>query len=313
MTKPIRIIQYGLGAIGRAAARVVLNRESMQLVGAVDLDPQYAGRDLGDVLGLQKPLGFAVTAGLPDVQADAVIHCTGSSFSGVYEQLAGIAKAGLHCATSCEEALMPHYRNRALAAKLDRLCADHNVAMVGTGVNPGFVMDTLPVIMTAVSQKIRTIQVLRVVDAGTRRPALQRKVGAGLTRDEFKKLAEEEKIRHVGLTDSLVFIAQAIGARFDGVRETIEPVIGSDGRVAGVRQRAEGGGITLELEMYVGAPNPRDEIRIDGEPPLHVVVQGGTAGDVATPAILANVVPRLLEAKPGLHTMRTLALPHVAG
>ena len=135
----------------------------------------------------------------------------------------------------------------------------------------------------------------------------------GKSTGEFKQLAEAEKIRHVGLGESLAFIAYGIGSHFDEIKETIEPVIGSDGRVAGVRQIAAGGGITLELEMYVGAPNPRDEIHIDGEPPLHLVVQGGTAGDVATPAILANMIPRLLEAKPGLHTMHTLGLPRYAG
>ncbi len=313
MTKQIRIIQYGLGAIGRAAAQVVLARENMDLVGAVDLNPQYVGRDCGEVLGLQQPLGFPVTAGLPRGRADAVVHCTGSSFAGVYEQLAEIAKAGLHCVTSCEEALMPYYRHPAQAATLDGLCLEHKIAMVGTGVNPGFVMDTLPTLLTAVSQKIRSIRVVRVVDAGTRRLALQRKVGAGLSREEFKQLADAEKIRHVGLGESLAFIAQGIGSRANKIKETIEPVIGSDGRVTGVRQVAQSGAITLELEMYVGAPNPRDEIHIDGEPPLHLVVQGGTAGDVATPAILVNMVPRLLEAKPGLHTMHTLGLPRYAG
>jgi hypothetical protein len=83
--------------------------------------------------------------------------------------------------------------------------------------------------------------------------------------------------------------------------------------VAGVKQIAQGGRLRLELQMYVGAPNPRDEIHIEGVPPLHLVMHGGTAGDVATPAILVNMIPRLVEAKPGLHTMRTLGLPHFVG
>jgi 4-hydroxy-tetrahydrodipicolinate reductase len=303
MSDPIRVIQYGLGAIGQAAAQVVLTKPGMQLVAVVDSNPVFAGREI---------CGLPVHESLPDVAADAVIHCTGSSFAGIYEQLAEIVGAGLSCVTSCEEMLFPRFRNPDLAEELNNLCISNSVGVLGTGVNPGFVMDTLPVLLTAVSQSVRSIRVLRVVDAGTRRPALQRKVGAGLTREEFQKLADDGSIRHVGLPDSLAFLAAALGRPYDNIQESIEPVLRGDGRVAGVKQGATGNGLTLELQMYVGAPNPRDEIHIEGNPDLHVVVQGGTPGDVATPAILANMLPRLLEAGPGLHTMATLPLPRMA-
>jgi 4-hydroxy-tetrahydrodipicolinate reductase len=217
---------------------------------------------------------------------------------------------------------------------LNSVCAEHKVAAVGTGVNPGFVMDTLAVVATAVCRRVDAVRVLRIVDAGTRREALQRKVGAGLTEDEFHRLAQQKKIRHVGLTDSLVFIADALGWNLERVEEEIAPVLSPKevrteyltvkrNAVAGVRQvargwpRSERGGhgkhevLRLELQMYVGAPVPRDEIEIHGDPPLHLVMHGGTPGDIATPAILVNMIPRLLEARPGLHTMRTLPLPHV--
>ena len=175
MTKPIRVIQYGLGAIGQAAAQVVRTKPGMVLVAAID--PALTGSEV---------CGLPVQESLPDIEADAVIHCTGSSFAGVYEQLAEIVSAGLSCVTSCEEMLFPRYRNPELAEELNNLCVSNFVGVLGTGVNPGFVMDTLPVLLTAVSQSVRSIRVLRVVDAGTRREALQRKVGAGLTREEFQ-------------------------------------------------------------------------------------------------------------------------------
>ena len=325
MSKPIRVIQYGLGAIGRATARLVLERPGLRLVGAVDRDPKLAGRDLGSVLGLKRKLGIAVSETLP--AADVVIHCTTSSFEGCAAQIGEIARAGMHCVTSCEEALFPYYRYRALAGKLNGLCVKHGVAVVGTGVNPGFVMDTLAVVATAVCRRVDAVRVLRVVDAGTRREALQRKVGAGMTEDEFHRLAQQKKIRHVGLTESLVFIADALGWNLEHVAEDIAPVLSAKEvrtehltvkrhAVAGVRQIARGWRdkhevLRLELQMYVGAPDPRDEIEIQGDPPLHLVMHGGTPGDIATPAILVNMIPRLLEAKPGLHTMRTLTLPHV--
>jgi 2,4-diaminopentanoate dehydrogenase len=332
MTKPIRIIAYGLGAIGRGAAELVLKKQGMQLVGAVDRDSKLAGRDLGDVLGAGKKLGIAVSDKpvvlFAQTPADAVIHCTSSSFAVIYEELVEIARAGLHCVTSCEEAMFPQHRNPVLAGKLDDLCVQRSVAMVGTGVNPGFVMDTLALALTGACQSIEAIHVLRVVDAATRREALQRKVGVGLSAAQFTQLAKDKKIRHVGLTESLVFLADALGWNLESVDESIAPVIADKpittqyftakpGTVAGVRQIATGlwqgrEVLRLELQMYAGAVDPRDEIEIVGAPPLKLVLQGGVAGDLATPALLVNSLPLLVEARPGLHTMRTLGLPRMA-
>jgi 4-hydroxy-tetrahydrodipicolinate reductase len=189
-------------------------------------------------------------------------------------------------------------------------------------------MDTLALLLTMACQRIEAIRVLRVVDAGTRREALQRKVGAALSEEEFKARNERRKVGHVGLAESLVFLADGLGWAVDELKESIDPVIASKaiktefltvsaGSVAGVRQFARGlrGGkevLTLELQMYVGAPTPRDVIEIVGEPPLRLVIEGGVPGDVATPAILVNTLSRLMECRPGLHTMRTLGLPRMA-
>jgi 4-hydroxy-tetrahydrodipicolinate reductase len=331
MNKPIRVIAYGLGAIGRSAAVLALSKSNMQLVGAVDRDPKLAGQDLGPVLGLNRQLGLKI-ADKPavlfsQVQADAVIHCTSSSFAVVYDQMVEIVQAGLHCVTSCEEALFPRYRHPELAAKLDDLCLKHGRAIVGTGVNPGFVIDTLALAATGACQKVNSIRVIRVVDASTRREALQRKVGVGISEAQFKKLAKEQKIRHVGLTESLVFLADALGWKVDDVNETIGPILATKpittqyftakpGQVAGVHQiatcrQAGRDVLRLELQMYADAVNPRDEIVIDGVPPLKLVLEGGVAGDLATPALLVNSLPLLIDARPGLHTMRTLGLPRI--
>ena len=331
MSKPIRVIQYGLGAIGRASARLALSRPGLQLVGAVDRDPKLAGKDLGEVIGLERKLNIAV-ADKPVVlfaqtPADAVIHCTTSSFVEAYEQLTEIVRGGLHCVTSCEEALFPYYRHKALAGKLDDLCILRSAAVVGTGVNPGLVMDTLALLLTLACQRIDAVRVLRVVDAATRREALQRKVGATLTEAQFNELNQQRKVGHVGLAESLVFLADGLGWALDELNESVTPVLAGKiiqtefltvptGAVAGTRQFARGvrGGkevLTLELQMYVGAPNPRDTIEIVGEPPLRLVIDGGVPGDMATPAILVNTLPRLVECRPGLHTMRTLGLPRM--
>ncbi len=333
MPNTIRVISYGLGAIGRAAARGVLDHPHMEVVGAVDCDPALAGRDLGRVIGLRHRLGVPVHETATDLlkraRADAVIHCTTSKFPIAAKQFSEIARAGLHCVSSCEEALFPAYRHPQLAARLHRLCRRQKVAMVGTGVNPGFAMDTLAAVMTAVCQRVDSIRVRRVVDAGTRREALQRKVGAGLTASEFRDLAAAGKLGHAGLTESLVFLADALGWDLTRVTESIDPKLApkrqrteflsvKKGRVTGIHQVAVGYRgrrevLRLDLQMYVGARQPRDEIVIDGEPPLRVAVDRGLPGDIATPAILVNCLPRLLAAAPGWHTMTSLGLPRYAG
>src|SRR5579862_8592420 len=229
MAEPIRVIQYGLGAIGRAAARLAASRPGIQLVGAVDLNPQLVGKDLGDVLELGRKLNVPISDKpvilFAQTQADAVIHCTTSSFPEAYEQITEIVRAGFHCVTSCEEALFPYYRHKVLAGKLDDLCIQRMAAVVGTGVNPGLVMDTLALLLTMACQRIEAVRVLRVVDAGTRREALQRKVGAALSEEEFKVRGEQRKVGHVGLAESLVFLADGLGWKLDEVQESLDPAI----------------------------------------------------------------------------------------
>jgi 4-hydroxy-tetrahydrodipicolinate reductase len=331
MADSIRVIQYGLGAIGRAAAKLVLERDSLQLVAAVDCNPELVGQDLGHILGLNKDLGISVVEKLEDlfqqVEADIVIHCTGSHFLNVQPELVAIAQAGLHCVTSCEEALFPHYRNPDLADDLNNQCVANSVSILGTGVNPGFVMDTLPAVLTAVSQRVDSIRILRIVNAATRREALQRKVGATMIEADFRKLVDEGRMGHIGLLESLVLLATSLNWNVENISEVVEPVIAPGsvrtdylnvlrGQVAGVRQvaTAERNGreaLRLELQMYVGAENPRDEIEITGVPPMKLVIPGGTPGDLATPAILVNMIPAVVHAVPGLHTMATLQLPHI--
>ena len=332
MSDKIRVIVYGLGAIGRAAAKLVTERAGMELVGAVDCGPNFVGRDVGEVLELGRRLDFNVTETLAETlaeaEADAVIHCTGSSFAGVLPQLTEIVAANLCCVTSCEEALFPRYRYPDLAEELNTLAVSHSVGVLGTGVNPGFVMDTLATVATAVCQRVGSIKILRVVDAGTRREALQRKVGTGMVKEEFEKLVAAGQLGHAGLLESLAFVVAGMGWSGAKFNEEVEPVVTTrsirtkylsvmSGQVAGVRQvaRAELAGrevARLELQMYVGAEQPRDEIEIAGVPPLRLTVAGGIPGDIATPAILVNMVPALLTAPPGLHTMATLPLPRVA-
>lgn len=330
-SKPVRVMLYGLGPIGVATGKLALSKESIQVVGAVDIDPVKVGRDLGDALGLGKKLGVTVvekvSVALKKTKADVVLHTTSSYIPVFFPQLVGIVSAGLSVVSSSEELFYPYLRGSRESKKLDALAKQKGVVILGTGVNPGFVMDTLPVVLTAVCQRVDSVKVTRIVDASTRRMPLQRKIGVGITPEEFRAKTKTGRFGHVGLCESLVFTASALGWQLDTVEETIEPVLAprafrteffkvKKGNVAGLRQVARGIAndrvlLTYELQMAAGSTDPHDRVEISGVPNLHVRVNGGTPGDLATPAMLINAIPRVLTAKPGLLTMRDLTLPGI--
>lgn len=333
LDKVVRVIGYGVGPIGAETLRQALRTPWVQVVGAIDIDPAKAGHDLGEVLGLDRALGVPVSADagacLAQTPADIIIHCAGSRLPAVRAHLAACIAAGLRVVSSAEELLFPTLRHPEIARDLDRMAREGGVALLGTGVNPGFVMDLLPLVCTGVCRDVRRIGVERVVDAATRRLPLQRKVGAGMTPQAFREQVEAGRLGHVGLVESLAFVADALGWAIGDIEESIDPVVAeaevqtaylrvAKGEVAGLhhvaRASAPGRGeIALDLRMYVGARDPHDAIRIEGTPPLDLLIRGGTAGDQATVAALINAIPRVLAAPPGLHTLKDLPVPRMAG
>lgn len=306
----IRVIQFGLGAIGLATARLVGTRPALRLVGAVEADAVRR-----EASPLAVPSAGTLSELQRNVRADMVLHTTGSRLVAVQAQLEEIIEAGLPCISSAEELFFPIGKNVSLARKLDALARRRGVVVVGTGVNPGFVMDLLPVILSATCQRIQRLFIRRTVDVSTRRVQLQRKVGIGLTRREFRALSQQGRLGHVGLRESAMFVASALGWKLDEVSETTAPVFGH-GRVLGIHQFIRGTRrgrkiLTLELQMAAGADDPKDEIRIEGEPPLHLVIPGGIRGDQATAALLVNSIPLVLEAEPGLRSVLDLRLPRL--
>ncbi len=326
--KRIRVIHFGLGPIGCGIARVVASRPDYQIVGAVDIDPEKKSKDLGDVIGLNRKLGIKVSADSAKTlktKAEVVVHSTGSYLAKVEPQLSAIIRAKHHIVSTCEELAEP-WSHGKIAKQLDALAIKSKVAVLGTGINPGFMMDTLPLTLTAICQQVRGVRVARIVDAAGRREQLQRKIGTGLSAEEFKHKAAAKEIRHVGLAESVSLIARTLGWKLDKIEETIDPVIAQDlvrteffkvppGRVTGVRQLGIGmrGGervIELDLQMSVDAGESIDECWIDGKPEIHSVVHG-VHGDLSTAAIAANAIKRIVNAGPGLKTMADLPIVYV--
>jgi 4-hydroxy-tetrahydrodipicolinate reductase len=325
----IRTIHYGIGAIGSEVVRACLANPEIEIVAAIDAHPSKSGRDLGEAAGIGHTLGipvhYEVEPVLKDVYADVIVHCTGSSLTEVYPQLMAIVAAEKSVVSSCEELSFPWTRYPEISQKLDKKARETGVRILGTGVNPGFVMDLLPLMLLTAVQGLKTIRVERIVDVSTRRIQLQRKAGVGLSAQGFQRGATDGAIGHVGLRESVFMIADTLGWRLEDVVETLEPVIATErrkteyysvekGYALGLRQSARGimNGhevIRLDLEMSLGAKDPRDVIDIDATPPLRVVIPGAIQGDQATAAILANCVPAIARSRmTGLMAMRDLPL-----
>ena len=328
MKKKIRAIQYGVGPIGASIARLMREKHAIEICGAIDTDPAKVGRDLGEVVGASDaPWGVKISADASEVleqSADVVIHSTSSSLPKVMDQLLACLEAEACIVSTCEELSYPFRTHPELAAKLDAAAKDWGVALVGTGVNPGFVMDKLAITLAAVSQRIEHAKALRIVDASKRRLPLQKKIGAGMTVEEFREKVQAGIIKHVGLPESVAMIADGLNLPVDQITETIEPKVATGrvqteflaveaGQAAGVHQIARGLSagkelIHLELQMYVGAKDPADTITLTGHPDISLTIPGGSHGDIATASVVVNSIPVILDAPAGLRTARDLPI-----
>lgn len=328
MKKKIRVVQYGVGPIGASIVRLMRQKATLEVIGAIDKDPAKAGRDLGELAGAaDAPWGIPVAPDAAQLLArpvDVVVHSTSSYLPNVMDQLLECLGAGCCIVSTCEELAYPYRKHPDLSAQLDAAAKEEGVALVGTGVNPGFVMDKLVLTLSTVSQRVDWAKAVRVVDASKRRLPLQKKIGAGMTPGEFHQQVKAGVIKHHGLPESIAMVADGLGFELDDISETIEPVIAEEtvkteflevapGQVAGVHQIARGTmagqeKIYMELKMYVGAKDPADSVELKGEPPLSLVIPGGTHGDVATAAVVVNAIPSILAAQSGLRTARDLPL-----
>jgi len=326
----LRVAQVGVGPIGQASAGLLATKPWAQLVGAVDIDPSKAGQDLGELTGDARVRGCPVLSSFEELTEqvgpiDAAIHTAGSRAEAAIEQIEPMVERGVSVASTCEELLFPWLTAPAAADRLHAQCREQGAQVVGTGVNPGFVMDLLPVVLTGVSQQIEAVRANRVVNATHRRGPLQKKIGSGLAPDDFQQRFANGQAGHAGFKESAALIAHSLGWPWDDVAETLEAVVADQpiktphvavepGQTRGLHQRCwvrvDGKEtIDLDLIMALEEADPHDAIRIHGEPPLSLRFEGGVAGDPATVASAVNALRRLPECSPGLLLMTDLPAP----
>jgi 4-hydroxy-tetrahydrodipicolinate reductase len=320
----LNVTVIGLGPIGLAAAAAVQRDPQMTLSGLVDLDPAKVGRSLRDLLPTADAPGPVVSRSIDEVkQIDVAIVGTTSYFADMAPILRALMARKAHVVSSCEEMLWPWYRNADLGKQIDAEAARAGVALLGTGVNPGFVLDYLPLVLSSMVLEVTSVKAVRRVDATKRRKPLQQKVGATMTVEHFNALKRDNKIGHKGMAESVVMLAAGLGRTVNPgeVIETLEPVVADrpidsmlgtiqQGQVAGMNNvgkwKGQGLSIELDLTMSCGLDNTGDSVHLNGPVPLELHIPGSTPGDSATVASLVNGARVLPLAKPGLRTMLDL-------
>lgn len=321
--KEIKVVQYGIGPIGIKIIQNLSQRKNIKITGAIDIDSSKIGKDIGIISELEYETGVKISNDskniLKNSSADVVVLTTSSSIEKIKPQLMEIISYGINIVSTCEELTFPWITNHELSKEIDEAAKANNVSVLSTGVNPGFLMDFLPSALTSMCNCVEKIEVDRIQNAEFRRIPFQNKIGAGLSLEEFKVKEKTGSLRHVGLTESIHFIASKLGWTLDKTEDIIEPVIAEEdfnknqisikkGNILGVRQTGKGFKnnnevIILNFVASIGQPFPEDKITIKGIPDIEMRIKDGINGDIATCAITANAVQYIINAKPGLRTM----------
>lgn len=334
MNQPIRVLQWGLGAMGSGMARLMLEKSGLQIVAAVDARPDYVGRDLGEVLGVGKKLGVIVTdqpeTVLDSNKVDLTVIATTSWTERQMPDLRKIITAGINVISIAEEMADPAAQHPELAKELDGLAKQHGVSVLGTGVNPGYVLDLLVVALTGGCHSVERIEASRVNDLSPYGPTVMETQGVGTTPEVFRKgVAEGTIVGHVGFPESIQLISDALGLGVDRIVQTREPIISKvyretphvkvePGMVAGcahtgVGYRGDTEVIRLvhpqQIHPHLENQDTGDYINIYGVPEIHMAIKPEYAGGKATIGIAVNMIPHVVAATPGLKRMIDLPVP----
>ncbi len=326
--KKIGVIIYGCGVIGRKIAHALFRKKSFEIIGAVDIAPDLVGKDLGDFFPEKKKTGVIIENDidkiLSETEAEVAVMATTSYLKDAATQIFRCVEAGLNVVSTCEELSFPWFSDPKRAESIHELARTKGVTVTGTGINPGFLMDTLPLVLTAPCLEVKSIRVIRMMDSSKRRIPFQVKVGSGLSQQEFyNKIEKKEITGHVGLRESIFMIAEGLGWNLDEVVETppipmidesevnsgvgiIEPgkVVGLSSTAYGKIQEKEV--ITLVFNAHAAVDEEYDEIAITGVPDIHQKILGGVHGDIGTVAVTVNSIPKVYLSSPGLKVMKDL-------
>lgn len=330
----IRVVVFGTGQMGAGIARLLLKKPALRLVGVYARRAEREGLDLGMAIGLERELGIAITTDLTELLArtrpQLAIQATCSKLQEAWQELTTLIAHGVDVISIAEEMAYPAATSPARAGQLQRLAAEHGVSLLGTGVNPGFVLDLLIITLTGVCAEVETITATRVNDLSPYGPTVLREQGVGLTPQDFERGVDEGRVvGHVGFEQSLQMIAAALGWKLERIEQTREPIVSTvsrqtpfvtvePGQVAGCLHTAtayRNGRAVIELvhpqqiRPELEGVETGDRIEIKGSPNINLAGSPEIPGGLATQAVAVNMIPQVLQAAPGLYCMADLPVP----
>ncbi len=330
----VRVVLWGLGAMGGGIGRALAGRQGVQLVGGIAGRPEREGQDLGQVLGLEQPLDVACGTDAETVLRQAagrmLMHATRSTVAEVEQEILLALDLGYDVISIAEEMAYPAASGGAAAARIHRRALERGRTVLGTGINPGFILDSLILALTAACLEVSSIHARRVNNLAPFGPTVMRSQGVGTTPEEFERgLESGEIVGHVGFPESIRLVAGALGWQVERIEQSREPIIATRqrrgqhitvpaGRVAGCNHTArcyvEGRPVLImehpqQIEPEAEGTDTGDFISIKGTPDIDMAIRPEIPGGLGTIALACNMLVAVLKAPPGLTTMPQLPLP----
>ena len=329
----IKVVLWGMGSMGSGMGKYLVDKKGVEIVGAIANRESKAGKDVGEFFGLDKEVGVKITNDPMSViteDVDVVLQATSSFVEDVYPQIEEIVKRKVNVISIAEEMAYPMVENKELSEKIDKIAKENNVSVLGTGINPGFVLDLLIIALSGACAKVDKIEAARINDLSPFGPTVMRTQGVGTTVEEFEKgIKDGSIVGHIGFLESIHMIADRLGIKLDKVEQTREPIVSEThretphvkvepGMVAGCRHIARGysdGKEVILLEhpqqIHPGKEGTEtgDYIKIKGIPDINMSIQPEIPGGIGTMAVAINMIPVIIGAEAGLVTMKDLPVP----
>ncbi len=295
--KNLKVAIIGLGPMGMTVTeRLAASSEATLTVAA---DPAFAG---DDVFGTKAE---ASTEAITRERTDVAMVATSSQFTEVQSLVLEFVKRGIHVVSTCEELAYPWLRNPELARELDAEAIEAGVAVVGTGVNPGFVMDALPSFLATAGAEVRSMRISRAVNLSERRPQLREKMGAGVAIAAWEEQGGAARFGHKGLEESAALCGLSLGwpVTLQSMRFQREPHV-ADGVVQGLHEAVawelDGKSLNLSVDYRLESASS-DKIEVVSTDGQETSVEiDGLQGDTATIARAYNALFAVSRLSPGL-------------
>ena len=334
--KPVRVVLWGFGAMGSGMAKMLCEKKGVEIVGVCDLHPERVGKSMYDVLGIAK--GDRPEVIIKDNKdevitekcADIALLATDSFVKGAFDKIAYCLNKKINVISTAEEMAYPMAQEPELSKEMDKIAKENGVTVLGTGINPGLIMDLLVVILTGCMERVDHVEAKRVNSLSPFGPTVMEEQGVGMKVEEFNKKVEEGTMAgHVGFAESVKMIADAIGWKVDKFEQQMKPIITTIDRkspygfaaandVAGVNMTGQG---TVDGEVKIDMIHPQqiepemegthtgDYIKLKGSPEVNMAITPEVEGGIGTIAMCVNMIPQVINSVPGLKTMLDLPVP----